>query len=156
MSGLVPGWVKNSNPDPIPINKPYPVYRYRVCNGFATGSGAGAGFHIKQTCTFIYLTITYPTRGTGRNIHANLHPSFISFALPFLLSPAALTRRAAAISASEDSPTQHQSPKHINAQIEDDQRRLRRWLMRIRPRLKDRTHLKHLDQLFNTRPLFLR
>jgi hypothetical protein len=44
VSGLVWGQAKNSNPDPIPVNTLYLLYWCRVCNGFAMGLSAGAGF----------------------------------------------------------------------------------------------------------------
>jgi hypothetical protein len=106
----------------------------RVCNG--VGCWCRVSY---KTDMYTHLFNNYLSYQRHRKKYTcKPSPIFISFALPFLLSPAALARRAAAISASEDSPTRHQSPTHINAQIEDDRRRLRRWLMRIRPRLKDR------------------
>ena len=96
---------------------------------------------------YVHFKNLYTTRVIGEKkctyIHIRLQSSFslsFSLALPFLLSAAAtLECKAAARSASNTSWWRHQSPKHINARIEDARSRLCRWLMRIRPRLNDRS-----------------
>ena len=112
------GQVKISNLDPAPESTLYPLYLGWGCDGSATGqkwvivSVSGARFICKLSkvgiCTLKNIEKTYPTRSIGKNVHKSTR--LYAFSLPFLRAPMSL--------ASETTWRQHQSLKHISAQIE--------------------------------------